>query len=71
MTTIGLYTDSEVLGGAERSLLNLVAAYHGTAKLVVLSTNRHFLREIDHMEGIDSTFPVSYTHLTLPTSDLV
>ncbi|MBP9051841.1 MAG: glycosyltransferase [Ilumatobacteraceae bacterium] len=56
MTTIGLYTDSEVLGGAERSLLNLVAAYHGTAKLVVLSTNRHFLREIDHMEGIDSTF---------------
>ena len=52
MTTIGLYTDSEIVGGAERSLFNLVAAYRGTADLVILSTKPHVLREAaDYLTG--------------------
>ena len=30
--------------------------------------NKHFLAVANHWDG---TYPVSYTHLTLPTSDLV
>lgn len=59
MTTIGLYTDSEIVGGAERSMLNLAAAYHGKANLVVLSSNSHFLRAFNHIEGVKSTLITS------------
>lgn len=55
MTLIGLYTDSDTIGGAERSLLNLVAAYRGEAQLVILSTSPHFLREASHLQGANST----------------
>ncbi|HQZ36044.1 MAG TPA: hypothetical protein PK020_16575, partial [Ilumatobacteraceae bacterium] len=55
MTLIGLYTDSDTIGGAERSLLNLVAAYRGEAHLVILSTSPHFLREASHLQGANST----------------
>ena len=34
---IGLYSDSALVGGAERSLLHLLAAYDGDAQLVLCS----------------------------------
>lgn len=59
MTTIGLYTDSDIVGGAERSMLNLAAAYHGEANLVMLSSNTHLLRAFNHAEGVKSTLITS------------
>ena len=35
------------------------------------SSNRSQAAAISHILGVDSIAPVSYTHLTLPTSDLV
>jgi glycosyltransferase involved in cell wall biosynthesis len=40
---IGLYSDGPVIGGAERALLNLVAAYRGAATLVVASPSESLL----------------------------
>jgi glycosyltransferase involved in cell wall biosynthesis len=40
---IGLYSDAPVIGGAERALLNLVAAYRGDAELVLTSTSESLL----------------------------
>ncbi len=40
---IGLFSDGPVIGGAERALLNLVAAYRGAAELVLLSTSQLLL----------------------------
>jgi glycosyltransferase involved in cell wall biosynthesis len=40
---IGLYSDGPVIGGAERALLNLVAAYPGAATLVVASPSESLL----------------------------
>jgi glycosyltransferase involved in cell wall biosynthesis len=50
---IGLYSDGQIVGGAERAILNLMGAYEGDAELVVVTTsgelvdavialNRHF-----------------------------
>lgn len=52
MTTIGLYSDSRILGGAERSLLNLAAAYRGNAELVVCSPHPELVVEARRIEGI-------------------
>ncbi len=40
---IGLYSDGPVVGGAERALLNLVAAYRGDVELVLTSTSETLL----------------------------
>lgn len=40
MSRIGLYCRSDVIGGAERSMLSLAAAYRGAHTLVVLSPSR-------------------------------
>ncbi len=42
---VGLYSDSAIVGGAERSLLNLVKAYRGPAELVVCSPSEALLSE--------------------------
>lgn len=42
---IGLYGDGPVVGGAERSLLNLAAAYEGARDLVILSPSDALLDE--------------------------
>ncbi len=54
MTTVGLYSDSDLLGGAERSLLNLAAAYRGGAHLVVCSTHRALLDAAESIDGVDT-----------------
>jgi glycosyltransferase involved in cell wall biosynthesis len=40
---IGLYSDGETVGGAERAILNLVSAYRGDAELVVVTTSSEFI----------------------------
>ena len=42
---VGLYCEGESVGGAERSLLNLVTAYRGHAELVLCSPGDAFLAE--------------------------
>jgi glycosyltransferase involved in cell wall biosynthesis len=52
LTIIGLYSDSQILGGAERSLLTLAAAYRGSAELVVCSPHPQLVREASRIEGV-------------------
>jgi glycosyltransferase involved in cell wall biosynthesis len=54
---VGLYSDSAVIGGAERSLLNLVKSYRGNAELVLCSPSEDFLSECA------SAVPNARTHL--------
>ncbi len=61
MTTVGLYSDSDLLGGAERSLLNLAAAHRGAAHLVVCSTHRALLDAAQVIDGVDTHFIESRT----------
>lgn len=42
---IGLYCESSIIGGAERSMFNLVAAYVGPHELVICSPSETVLRE--------------------------
>lgn len=37
LTRVGLYCHSDVIGGAERSMLSVAAAYRGSAELIVIS----------------------------------
>ena len=46
---IGLYADATVIGGAERSMLHLAAAYRGTAELVICSPSEAVLAEAARM----------------------
>ena len=57
MTVIGLYTDSAIVGGAERSLLNLAVAHRGPANLVILSTHQAVLDEAARL-GLSRTHRV-------------
>jgi glycosyltransferase involved in cell wall biosynthesis len=52
LTIIGLYSDSQILGGAERSLLTLAAAYRGSAELVVCSPHPQLVREAGQIAGV-------------------
>ncbi|MEO8692363.1 MAG: glycosyltransferase [Acidimicrobiales bacterium] len=54
---VGLYSDSAFVGGAERSLLNVVKAYRGAAELVVCSPSEGLLSECA------SAMPDVLTHL--------
>lgn len=42
---VALYSDSEVVGGAERSLLNLAQAYEGELELIICGPSQTFLTE--------------------------
>jgi glycosyltransferase involved in cell wall biosynthesis len=42
---VALYSDSELVGGAERSLLNLAHAYDGAYELVICGPSQTFLNE--------------------------
>ena len=44
-TTIALYIDSDVVGGAERSALHVLAGYAGSAQLVLCATSATVLAE--------------------------
>ena len=79
-------THSGVLGGAERSLLDLAGAWPAERRLMVLAEGPmvHAARgrgipvDVEPLGALaamkresGAPGPVSYTHLTLPTSDLV
>ena len=42
---VALYSDSELVGGAERSLLNLARAYEGERELIICGPSQMFLNE--------------------------
>ena len=52
MTIVGLYSDSRILGGAERSLLNLAAAYRGDFDIVVCSPHPELVEAAESIEGV-------------------
>lgn len=52
MTTIGLYSDSPIIGGAERSLLNLARARPSDVRVIVCSTHTNLLDAASEITGI-------------------
>lgn len=46
---VGLYSDAPVIGGAERSMFNLVAAYRGTCELSIVSPSLAIVAEAERL----------------------
>jgi glycosyltransferase involved in cell wall biosynthesis len=59
---IGLYSDGQIVGGAERAIVNLVGAYRGDAELVLVTTSSELVDAVTAASGRLETHLVRPRH---------